>query len=188
MPATGVGCLGHPDAQKSGRHRRWRELQSDRASLAVADRPLGESRPTPLGGLIHGVFAGPVLYFVAARVGLGPVNPQHADALHSSQVNYHPLRVEVVIFPGESASEIGIALPERARLTIRQPRVAAFGAAVAGVAATRQRIAIGMPQKFSRLGIAGEIAALPGRVAPASIVVPVPRRDLQLRVLPVGDR
>src|ERR1700756_2202282 len=91
-------------------------------------------------------------------------------------------------FARKFLAEIRVALPVRIRIAVGQPRKVPLGTAIARVAPVRQRISIRMPQKIRRCGDSGEISALVLRIAPSAARIPVPRRNLQFRVLPIGDR
>ena len=56
----------------------------------------------------------------------------------AAQVDHHPLRVQRVVFAGESFGQIGIALPVRFQVAIGEPRPAV--AVAPAEAAMRQRV------------------------------------------------
>ena len=93
-----------------------------------------------------------------------------------------------VVFAREAFRQIRIALPVRVHIAVGEAAVASgIGAVVARGAAMRQRIAVRVANDFSRRRAAREIA-FAARIAPRAFRIPVPRLDVQFRVLPVGHR
>src|SRR5437588_12479070 len=52
----------------------------------------------------------------------------------------------------------------------------------------RQRVSQNVTNRFLQFSAAGEISALVGGIAPASVLVPVPRRHAELGVVAIRDR
>src|SRR5215470_11365744 len=69
---TSVRRLSHPYADVTNGHRSLRELQRDRAALAVRNNGRRKRYPRALGRLMDGLFPGPVLHPVLFRVRVGP--------------------------------------------------------------------------------------------------------------------
>src|ERR1700730_8372376 len=136
---------------------------------------MGKQLPAPRCRLFDRVLAAPELHQVVTGVRRGPVDAYGVQVLLAGQIENDPLRMRRVVLAGETLREIGIALPERPRVTIRQARIAdRIRTVIAGDAAARQRISVGVDDGL-RPGLrsADEVAALP-RLAPGAVRVPVP--------------
>src|SRR5215831_9556210 len=94
-----------------------------------------------------------------------------------------------VIFPGEFAGQVWIALPIAFGITIGQAGVFAAGSSIsASVAAMRQGIGIRMTNEIARFRAAGKVASLASGIAPGSLRIPVPGSTLQLCILAIANR
>ena len=188
MRVAGVGRLRHPDAKVSHRHRQRGQTNRDLSTLAVGHRAAGVRLPDGFGNVAPRIVlaARPELHAVILRVRFGPCDADGVDLMQTTQIDDHPLRMQRIVFAGEAASQIGIALPVGIGVAIGQHRVVA-PVISAGHAAVRQRVTPGVPNHFGGRGVAYEVA-LARRIAPGSLRIPVPGFGLELGVLPVGDR
>src|SRR2546422_1887234 len=66
----------------------------------------------------------PVLDAKAPRVGRAPVEPERVDGRRAAEVEEDPLRMVRVALARVAAVEVWVALPERARRAVVEPRVA----------------------------------------------------------------
>ena len=171
-----------------------RTSMGDGASLAgalshlAALAPYGAIAPLSLRRLLDGIFPGPVLDAVPARVGGAPVDPERVDGRVFAEIHDDPLRVIRVVFEREPAVQVRVALPERARVAIRHARKAVrFGPFVVREAAAGERVSQRVTDHLARLGGPGEVAPS-GRIAPGPARVPEPRLDVKLGVRPVRHR
>src|SRR6516164_5958989 len=108
------------------------------------------------------VLAGPELHHVVPRVRLGPVDADGVEPLPAGEIEDHPLRMRGIVLAAEGLREVRVALPEGLRVAVGETRIAdGIGAVIAGDAAARQRIAIGVEDRFrSRVSRADEVTTL----------------------------
>src|SRR5258708_13548514 len=90
--------------------------------------------------------------------------------------------MEGVGFAGELAREIGIALPIAEIRSLQRP-VSAGGEAAMG-----QSIRKYVTQRLLEISAAGEVSAFVRRVAPRSILGPVPCGHAEFGVIAISDR
>src|SRR4029077_683674 len=96
--------------------------------------------------------------------------------------------MECIVFSGKRLRQIGVTFPITIRVSVREPRVSdGVRAVVARYAAMWQRITVGVADHFrSRHRTTGEIPVACG-IAPGSLRVPMPRFDVEFRVLAIGE-
>lgn len=93
-----------------------------------------------------------------------------------------------IVLAGECLSQVRIAFPIGIQVAVGEPRIAAgFSSIVPCNAAVGQRIAKGVPDGLCGDGRASKIA-LACWIAPGSLRVPMPRFDVEFRILAIGDR
>src|SRR5271165_2037487 len=115
-----VRRLSHPDANETHWYRSGEEANRFCVALARYDRALREGLPDAASRQFNGIVSSPILDDVMRRVGLAPVDANAVDRLRLSQIEDNPLGMEGVTLAGELLGEIGIALPERAEVTVRE--------------------------------------------------------------------
>src|SRR5260221_14017794 len=129
--------------------------------------------PLAIALVVHCVFAGPVLHLVGGGVWRGP---GHANGIHFllfSEIDDDPLRVQRIIFAGESLSEVWIAFPIRVQVSgVQAGEAVELCAAVAGVSGMLQGIAIRWPVHFLRRRSVAWGVSLPPGITPSPFRVP----------------
>ena len=76
-------------------------MQNRGAARSLGDGATLENNPCAFGGLLDGVFPGPILDKVTAGKGFGPGNADRIDGMEICQVNNHPLRMGGIRLSGE---------------------------------------------------------------------------------------
>src|ERR1700733_11093382 len=138
---------------------------------------------TGVGLALSRIFSGPVLDHKFLGVGRAPRDANAVDLLYLREIHHHPLRMQFVILAGEVLRQIGIALPESLLIAIGHAREADIVCAVvAGEAAPRQTVPVGVANGFRGSGRPGEISAA-SRIAPRALRIPVPGFHGKLGVL-----
>ena len=117
-----------------------------------------------------------------------PINANVRDGFVRAEVDDDPLWMCGIWLSREFTGKVWVALPEALRISVSQPRIAVFGAPIAGVAAMRERVSVGVTDGLFQLIASREVSALVRFVAPGAIWVPVPCANGELCVLSVSDR
>ena len=111
VSVAGVRGFRHPDADEAEADGEIGEHVGCHAAMGCGDDPVRERNPGASGGDVDGIEAGPVLEDVVGGVGVGPGDLEPIDKLFAREVDDDPLRMERIVFTGEAAAEIRIALP-----------------------------------------------------------------------------
>src|SRR5580704_4572654 len=185
---AGIRRLSHQNAEVLNVHRSDRKLDHGISAVAVIDDAIWECDPGAERGLLDVVFARPVLDYAAASIWVGPSNPDRVERARSGKVNKNPLGMKRIVFACVWLCQIWIALPIRIQIAVGESRIANhICTVVVSDAAMRQRISVRMADGLTERCAAREIT-FTCSVAPSALGIPVPRFNVQLRVLAIADR
>src|SRR5271157_1589206 len=187
MTVAGVRGLGHPDADPADRDRPGDEFQRDGSTLAFGDVAERKRLPRAFGrAVIEGLeLASPELYRVAFGVMVRPCDADRIDVNLAAQVNNDPLRMQRVVFAGESLGQVRIALPVGLGISIGEPRPS-IAVAAAETAMGQGRRPRAVNHFGGVVGVADEVAFLFVGIAPLPCRIPVPGLDHKLGVLAIS--
>src|ERR1700722_3803878 len=184
MVVASIRRVRHYRPRKLGLNRLIRKLHRVAATFTALHLACGKSLPFALRTAveIERIFTYPILHPIGLRIGILPRDANCADWVLGLQIDNHPLRMERIGFPSEFARQIWVALPIT-EVWGRHSRVTA-----GREASMRQSIGKNVARRLLEVSASGEVAALMRRIAPCSVLRPVPGRHPELAVVAVRDR
>ena len=184
MLITGIRRFCHQHTQELCCDRLRSQMQSNCAALTVLECSGRKRFPFPLRTVIEieCVLTNPIFNLKSRRVRVSPRDAHGIHWLGVAQINDYPLRMQGIAFARKFAREVGIALP-----------ISESGARYGTIAASRKpamrkRICQDVTKRLLQFRTARKIAALVDRVAPRSVLRPMPGCHAQFRVIAIGDR
>ena len=159
------------------------------AAPAAVDSPLGEYGPVRANTVLDVVRlkVGAVFDTIGRRVGLRPLDAHRIDGYRCLEVDDHPLRVSLVVLPGEVPVEVGVGLPEACIVPVVQAGETVVVGLIDARPAPRQPVAVGDLDGAARGGVGCPVAGAAVGAAEAPRGVPVPGLHRELGAQPIAE-